>query len=163
MKAIRFNTLLSAAIMAMLTLSATGLKAEKHWVPGMGTYGVSNEKRTCSVCGTTYTAGEGHMCERPDRTTHSSSSSSYDAGGYTPDVYVPAYTPPVSTPQSSESQYSSSGSSDQSYIEREGAKFSPIAKAVAKQKKRKALRKKIIWFCVIGGGIAFWLLRRKRK
>lgn len=54
----------------------TPLKAEKHYVPGMGTYGVTNEKTTCSRCGATYTKGDGHWCERPDRTTHHTSSSS---------------------------------------------------------------------------------------
>ncbi len=58
----------------MLAMGSVGsLHAEQHYVPGMGTYGVSTEKTTCSVCGKTFTKGEGHMCERPDRATSSGS------------------------------------------------------------------------------------------
>lgn len=71
------TSLLKIAISAIVAVCAlTPLKAEKHYVPGMGTYGVTNEKTTCSRCGATYTKGDGHWCERPDRTTHHSSTSS---------------------------------------------------------------------------------------
>lgn len=73
--------LIFALYAILIGIGSNSVSADSHYVPGMGTYGVSNEKHTCSVCGKTFTAGEGHVCERPERSsshTRSSGSSAED-------------------------------------------------------------------------------------
>lgn len=73
--------LLKIVILAITMLCAVSqASAEKHYVPGMGTYGVSTKKVTCKRCGKTYMQGDGHWCERPDPTPrHKSTSTSSSA------------------------------------------------------------------------------------
>lgn len=55
---------------ALLLVGVNSAMAKKHIVPGMSTYGVSTEYRTCPRCGTVYMSGDSHLCETPDRSSY---------------------------------------------------------------------------------------------
>ena len=136
--------------------------AESHYVPGMGTYGVSNEKYTCPACGKTVTAGQGHMCERPDRTTtrtHSSGSSADDraaAGRISgdPDLLVnqTSYTPVDYSSYQAPTQNNGSGSEASKLLNdfRNG-----------KLTKKSNTTRNIIIALLIGAGALWWYRREK--
>lgn len=152
------NKLFSIIILTVMIIMLHSIapRAEKHWVPGMGTYGVSDRTVTCSVCGTTHSAGEGHMCERPDRTpTHSSSSST--SSGYE-DTYVPptTYYPPADYSggyQGSTNAQTSSSSPDMN-------KFPSLQKLEKEKKKSNTWTYILVTGAVIAG---IYFFRRSRK